>query len=156
MNAKLEAYLKNKWAEEQEERDLLLLKLGLYDKVYSPDNEPSAEYYDCEGEGENARYFKRVPIEVTAEEYAEILKYNPKPVKPYKNRVASLLTVFAWITYIGGFLIGIVSFFGDGSFVAGFVVWTYAFVGGSAALALSEVIRLLGSVNDKMDRMIDS
>ncbi len=78
-------------------------------------------------------------------------------MKPYKNRIALFMTVLAWIpAYISGFLIGIVSFFGDGSFVAGFVVWTYAFVGGSAALALSEVIRLLGSVNDKMDRMIDS
>lgn len=155
MNAKLEAYLKEKWAEEREERELLLIKLGLYEKVYAPDNEPSDEYYDFEGEGETRRCFKRVPIEVTPEEYAELLKYNPKPLPEKKNHPASFMTVLAWINYILGFLIGLGLFFGEGGFVAGFTIWLYAFIAGSVMLALSEMIKLLSRVNNKMDRVIN-
>jgi len=152
VNAKLEAYLSAKYADEKEERDLFLIQLGLCEKVYSPDNEPSDEYYSCEGEGENTRYFKLVPIEVTQEEYQQLRKYNPKPAEPYKNKVSTLLKVLAWIVYIGGFLTGIAIIIDAGAVAAGLVYWTYALFIGSAMLGLSQAVKLLGEIKTKIEK----
>ena len=155
MDAKLEAYFAAKYADEKEERDLLLLRLGLYDKVYSPDNEPSQEYYCREGEGEDARYFKPVPIEVTPGEYAALRKYNSEPAPQYRNRVASLLSVLAWIVYIGGFLSGFAQFL-DAQTVfvgiaAGFTMWILSFFSGSVMLGFSQAVKLLGEIKNKLE-----
>ncbi|HWQ58507.1 MAG TPA: hypothetical protein VN540_05760 [Clostridia bacterium] len=137
---------------------LFLIKLGLCDKVYAPDNEPSDEYYACEGEGESLRYFKLVPIEVTPEEYAELRKYNHKPVPRYRNRVASLLTVLAWIVYVGGFLSGFGQFLSGqtpfAGIAAGLTVWILSFFSGSVMLGLSEAIKLLGGVKGLLTRLM--
>ena len=75
---RVEDFIKSK---ENEEKRRLLLDLGMYDKVYSPDNKPSAEYPNLEEHGFKKKYFKAVPYEVTDEEYEKLKEYAFKSGK---------------------------------------------------------------------------
>lgn len=60
------------------EKAKVLNDLGLYDKKYSENPAWSEEYpeYEYDQETKEGRYFKKIPINVTDGEYAEILKYS--------------------------------------------------------------------------------
>ena len=80
LEAEKQAELEKKRAEEfKKEKEQLLLKLGLFEKVYSeqPMDGISEEfpYYEYDKETNKYRYYKKVVVEVTDEEYAEICKY---------------------------------------------------------------------------------
>ncbi len=62
MNAKLEAYLKNKWAEEREERELLLLKLGLYDGYIPPTTNPRLNTTTARAKGKTPGISNAFPL----------------------------------------------------------------------------------------------
>lgn len=100
-------------------RDHLLLRAGLYDKVYSEEKSRTSEYpyYDHTV----GKYYKEVPIEVTDDEFRAIRKaldghitnsnvYMDESVYTPEEggcAVATALQVFAWIIFIGGFFAGI-------------------------------------------------
>ena len=134
MNKLVEDYLNKKAKEaaesEQKKKDALLLKLGLYEIEYSPDNRYSTEYPESEldyGKG-TTRYYKKVPVPISDEEYSELLKYqketdvenNPYTevdensytvsihVEEQNNTVSIVFKVMAWLIFIGGFIAGIV------------------------------------------------
>ncbi len=132
MNKQVSDYLDNKRSEiekaHRKEKEELLMSLNMYEKVYSPTDTRSDEY-NCSDysaiEGK-VKYFKRIPIQITDEEFEEIKKLNamtdtqsintPTVSKPKvmienttdeSNKIATLLYVIAWIIFIGGFIIGI-------------------------------------------------
>lgn len=100
-------------------RDRLLLRAGLYDKVYSEEKSRTNEYpyYDHTV----GKHYKEVPIEVTDDELRAIQKavdgritnrsvyMDESTYIPEENgcAVATALQVFAWIIFIGGFFAGI-------------------------------------------------
>lgn len=156
MNAKLEKYFEEQKSLDLQARNQMLLNLNLDEKEYSPTNTFSEEYhyFETDENGENTKYYKLVPIKVTDEEYRSILKYE-NGNKNQQNRIAKALSVIAWIIYIGGFIAGLV--FGmvnqgvyyaasEFSFAIMFVYWSFAFISGTAFLALSEIIKLLGGI----------
>lgn len=61
----------------EEEKQKTLLELGLFEKVYSPDNKQSEEFSSFEWDRTSStnKYYKKVPIEITDEEYQEVKKY---------------------------------------------------------------------------------
>lgn len=168
MNEKLKEFLDLKSNEElkkvEEEKRKNLISLGLYDKVYSPDNTYSDEFYLSEWDDENSRnkYYKIETIEITDEEYQEVKKYIKKEENKENNSIATLLTVFAWIIFIGGLFAGIE--FGKVEVVKGVYTtytetefslsiavayWGAALISGIILLGLAEIIKLLDDIKKK-------
>lgn len=159
MHPKIDDFLCAKALEEikneEEKKNSLLIELGLYEKAYVPDDEQDDEYTYCEYDEANSvnRYFKKVPIEVTDEEYEQIKKYamqTEKNESKHKNTIATILSVMAWIAYIAGFILGIVlgnDFYND-SFIM-LIYWISGFVVGTIYLGFAEVIKLLSEIKNK-------
>lgn len=75
---------------------------------------------------------------------------------PQKNTMSSVLTVIAWITFIGGFISGIVlardsyshtdAVF---SFTVALTYWAVSFISGIFILGFAEIIKLLNDIKNK-------
>ena len=165
MDERLKKFLDTKKNDEikryEKEKQKALVDAGLYEKVYSPNNSYDREYpfYD-----QNTRkYYKRVPIKITNEEYQELKKYTTKTnadSEPDKNTIASVLTFIAWTIFIFGFIAGIA--FGNTetgrryhekefSFAIAAIYWCLSFISGTVFLGLAEIIKLLDSIKKKLD-----
>ncbi|MBO4278110.1 MAG: hypothetical protein J5925_06920 [Clostridia bacterium] len=163
MNKSVEEFLQKKEKEaaeaERKKKDALLIELGLYDKEYSVDNKYSAEYPESEWNSEtgSSRYFKKVPMPVSDEEYAALLKYKKGPEE--NNTVSVVFKVLAWIVFIGGIITGAVlgrtevgglySSHTEFSFIAALPYWAACFVGGMIFLGFAEIIQLLHDIKRK-------
>ena len=174
MNEKLEVFLKQKKEEElkkqEEAKKKTLIDLGLFEKVYSQDNTQSDgfSYGEWDSKDAKVKYFKKVPIEVSDEEYEEIKKYSNQSKDTFQdyfsndNPIATALTVIAVIIFIGGFIAGIAlgrvvvdrgySYrytYTEFSFAAAFVYWFASFVSGMVFLGFAEIIKLLTEIKNK-------
>jgi hypothetical protein len=138
--------------------------LGLFDKVYNLKNEYSSEYPESEWDTSEGvcKYYKLVPIDITDEEYAELLEVcGSSEVDDEKtNTVATVLTVLAWLIFVTGLIAGIVlgteagevtSYYGDPSFEfsAAWPCWIVSFISGIFVLGFSEIIKLLQKIYNK-------
>ncbi|MBE7046321.1 MAG: hypothetical protein E7396_02780 [Ruminococcaceae bacterium] len=116
--------------------------------------ESSAEYAFSEWD-QNAsmtKYFKKIPVEVTDEEYEEIKKYSSHFTLIKKNKVSSVLAFCAVIVYIIGFISGIA--LGDAlsynfSWGVAALVWMTTLINGTLLIAVSEIINLLEDIKKK-------
>jgi len=106
---------------------------------------------------------KVTPIIVTDEEYEHILRARQKSKSANKtNMVANTLAAMAWIIFIVGFIVGIVSgteefkdIYGETldtkfEFMVALKYWIEYFIYGILVLALAEIIKLLHSINNKI------
>lgn len=166
MNKKLEQYLSKKEQEkrtviERKKRDLLLRE-GLYEVQYFDEWRADSSY-----DNESGKYFVRVPIEISDEEYQLVKELSVSSNKGYDkvdcdNGIATLLTVIAWIIYIAGFVAGIG--FGNVEVVRGtyitytdtefsfqiaFTYWATCFITGTMFLGFAEIIKLLEEIKRK-------
>ena len=162
MNEKLKEFLEAKKDAEkkkyQEEKQKTLIELGLFEKVYSPDNNYSAEFSSYEWDSANStnKYYKKVPVEITDEEYQEVKKYSKGDVLVQNNNpIATTLRVIAVLVYIVGFIGGIV--IGDAaaeyswefSWGTAFIYWFISFFSGTTILGFAEIIQLLNDIKNK-------
>jgi len=171
MNEQIEKYIADKKAQErarfEKKRDEHLIKLGFFDKEYSPDGKYSKEYdqYDFDEASQTERYYKIVPFKVTDEEYEELVKVIKKgavnEASTSSNGVATTLTVIAGIIFFIGFIVGI--FMGteakydlfnervESEFALdiAFEYWGIYFVIGMLFLGFAEIIKLLQAIKDK-------
>ena len=168
MNEKLKEFLDakkdaEKKAYEEKKKDTLI-ELGLFEKVYSENNAYSIEYPWSEWDSENSinKYYKKIPMEITDEEYEEVKKYSKKPVILGENPIATALTVIAWILFIGGFIAGIAlgtveverGYYytytdTEFSFAVAFVYWCASLISGTMFLGFAEIIKLLTDIKNK-------
>lgn len=165
MNEKLKEFLDAKKEAEQkkheEEKQKTLIELGLFEKVYSPDNKQSEEFpfYEWDDGTPTSRYYKEVPIEITDEEYQEVKKYLKKEDETKNNPIATGLTFIAWAVIICGFVAGCVlgnievaGYYGGYtkfSFAVAFTYWCVALISGTMFLGFAEIIKLLEAVKRK-------
>ena len=168
MNEKLKNFLDAKKDSEikknEETKQKTLLDLGLYEKVYSSDNKYSGEF--CLSEWDSAtqtsKYYKKVPIEITDEEYQEVKKYSKEEVATENNSVAVALTIIAWVIFIVGFIAGIAlgtvevekGYYytytdTEFSFAIAFVYWCVSLISGTMFLGFAEIIKLLDAIKRK-------
>ena len=158
MNEKLKEFLDAKKDAEkkkyQEEKQKTLIELGLFEKVYSPDNNYSDEFSSSEWDSANStsKYYKKVPIEITDEEYQEVKKYSKGDVLVQNNNpIATTLRVIAVLVYIVGFISGIA--IGDAvaeySWGTAFIYWFVSFFSGTTILGFAEIIQLLDDIKKK-------
>lgn len=154
MNPKLSDYFAQKRLEEKQARDALLISQGLYEKVYAPNNEWSDEYPENEYDQEQQiiRYFKKVAIEVTDEEYEQVKKYALKATEflPKPNVIAKILLGVGICVYGLGFIGGMqLQSAAEELLSLAIIVWAIAAVGGTILLGLSEIVKLLQNIRDK-------
>lgn len=170
MNEKVKQFLdeqKNIERQKYEEKKLkTLIDLGLFEKEYSPDAGYSDEYpySDWDSETSTNKYYKKVPFEVSDEEYEEIKRHTNKTEKDESkgNSIAIALTAIAVIIYIVGFIAGIA--YGtvevesgyyytytetEFSFAIAFTYWCTTFISGTIFLGFAEIIKLLNDIKKK-------
>ena len=165
MNEKLKAFLDTKKAAEtkkyEEEKQKTLIDLGLFEKVYSPGNKYSEEFCfsDWDSDTQQSKYYKKVPIEITEEEYQEVKKHLKKEDATENNPIAKALTIIAWVIFIAGFIAGIVfgnvevegyyRSYSEFSFALAFIYWCVSFISGMMFLGFAEIIKLLDAIKKK-------
>jgi len=156
MNEKLKAFFEAKNAERKMEKEKTLIDLGLFEKVYSTSDEAIEEFPFIEWDSENSVnvYFKKVPIEVSDEEYEEIKKYakDSKNTDKKDNIIASILKKIAWCVFIVGAIAGLaLGNLGYRGFSFGItlIYWFASFISGITLLGFAEIIQLLTDIKNK-------
>lgn len=162
MNEKVKEFLDAKKEAEkkkyEEDKQKTLIELGLFEKVYSPNNEYSEEFCFSEWDSSNltSKYYKKVPIEITDEEYQEVKKYSKKFIDVSANNpISAILKVIAVIVYIVGFIAGIIigasisSITMEFSWGGAFAYWAVSFFSGTTILGFAEIIQLLTDIKNK-------
>lgn len=166
MNQKVQNFINQQKIQVENNKNMekakVLNDLGLYDKEYSENPAWSEEYpdYEYDQETKEGRYFKKIPINVTDEEYEEILKYSnidntqieSDDVKTNSNTIATIFSVIAVFIFILGLFLGIV--LGDAigykfSIGVALICWGSGFVGGMLMLGFAEIIKLLTAIKNK-------
>ena len=166
MNQRLQEFINQQKIQLENNKNMekakVLNDLGLYDKEYSENPAWSEEYPDYEYDQvtQQGKYFRKIPISVTDEEYAEILKYSnidntqieSDDVKTNSNTIATIFSVIAVFIFILGLFLGIV--LGDAigyKFLIGvaLICWGSGFVGGMLMLGFAEIIKLLNAIKNK-------
>lgn len=170
MHERVKAYIDNqkRIAEEQKNKKKAekLVDLGLFDVVYKPEGENASLEY-CIFDAEKQNYYKMIPIEVTDEEYNEILKYEVVQEKNTKNfSIVSVLGFFGWLFICIGFFYGIFAgagvvaasgfildevFSGSVAFSLGVAIsiWAPSLLYGSLLLGFAKIIDLLQEIKNK-------
>lgn len=130
MNNKVQEFI-NKMKAEQREKELKergehLISLGLIDEDKSNEETEYSDYYggkDWKWDYEKNQYYKtvgiKVPVEVTDEEYQEILKYapvikkeveeivKPEPETPTSNAIRIIAIILLILMLIGGVILSL-------------------------------------------------
>lgn len=167
MNKVVEKFIEKQKAELEAKNNLkkekLLIDLGIYDKEYSDNTAWSEEYpkYEYDQNTQEAKYYKIVPIQVTDEEYAEILKYSnlnkeeETDKSNNKNTISQVFTGIAWAIFILGFILGFamgyqqIEYSDKFKFSVALIYWCISFVSGMVMLGFSEIIKLLNELKNK-------
>lgn len=163
MNEQIRAYLAKKAAEkaheEAEKRADALIREGLYTKEELAER-PEPGEKNCETVTErddqgnpHFRYFRKIPLDVTAEEWERIRAYageedDAEEDVPEHNGVASLLKGLAVVVYIFAFIAGFVMG-KDLTFGITLICWVAGLFSGTMLLGFSEMVRLLHEINQK-------
>ncbi len=154
MNQKVEDYLNGKKDEDKKSREEFLIAEGLYDRVYSENPEDSLEYpyREWDDETKTNRFYKKVAIEVTDEEFDKIMESAEETDVSRRNSVGTFMSVIAWIIYVCGFIAGAYQaglVAGEFSFAVAGPIWIWALICGTVFLGFSEVIQLLDEIKYK-------
>ncbi len=160
MNAKVEEFI-NKMKKEQKEEELrqkeaFLISIGLVDETKKIEVIEYCDYDgpDCKWDKEEGKHFKikeeYAPIEVTDEEYQELLKYvsiekqeeingTSKIKKTWSNTISLIANIFLVISIIVGLLL--INEYGWVSIVLALiycVLWYPLIIGFSIIVAVAE------------------
>ncbi len=161
MNEKLKSFFNEHKAQDEGKKAEFLISLGLYEREYSSNSTYSVDYpcIEWDEEEKKQKYYKKVAIEVTDEEYAEVKRCINSENVDKKNPVAIALIAIAWIVFVVGFILGIV--LGteevvyryrtetEFSFAVAMVYWVVSLVSGIMILGFAEIIKLLESIKNK-------
>ncbi len=166
MDDRVRAYIEKKRKEQHiateqstnRDKNFNLIKWGLYDKVFAPDEKQSSEYPYSSWDKEKKKdvYYKMVPFEVTDEEYAELLALHKNEADKTKNKDNGVEKALRYIGIIC-LVVSIIGGLGYGvqeeefkwfliimlSFVSSGIISWALFTG------FAEVIRLLEEIKNK-------
>ena len=159
MNLKAQEYIDKKLEDinkkKNNEMEKFLIREGLYEKVYPEENKYSLEYSYTETDPvtQETKYYKKVAIEVTDEEYVEIkrayeMAKEEKP-KQEEDSISVLLKVVGVILYMAGAFAGLIVGSENESFMIGLLYFIVAFVSGTSFLGFARIIELLTEIKNK-------
>lgn len=107
-------------------------------------------------------FFRKVPYEVTDEEYTAICSYDKPYVKavktysPQENSIAKALKVLGWLVMIIGIITGLIlandDYYGEFDWGIAVSMGTQSIINGIMFFGFAEIIRLLQSIKDKQDK----
>lgn len=169
MNQRVQEFINQQKIQDEYNKNMekakVLTDLGLYDKEYSENPAWSEKYpeYEYDQVTQQGKYFRKIPISVTDEEYAEILKYasqnNISSINENdnKNKIASMFTGIAYAIFIVGAIFGFVMGYTKDilddtysfSFAIAIAWWCVSFIGGMFMLGFAEIIKLLNAIKNK-------
>ena len=156
MHPKVKQYLEEQERKEQSAKNELLMKLGLVEKKYyeSREQAPADVISGYDVETGKPRYYNFSPIQVSDEEYDLIRKYQKKGSN---NTVAVIFKVLAVLTWLGGFIAGIVLGKADWDFSWGiaFAWWGGAFASGMLFMAIAEALQLLSDNKELLSEILE-
>lgn len=69
-----------------------------------------------------------------------------------ENLVATTIKVIAWLTFIGGIILGIIFIVSLSDFLNALVAWVSSFISGTLLLGFAEIITLLQKLVDSEKR----
>ena len=153
MDEQVKNYIETKLAEKRKidemEKEELLLREGLYKKVYSPNDEKSDEFPKVEVDQHgNEKYFKRVFPEIDDKEYAVIKKLAGEKKRDKElSIVGTIFKIFAIIILLIGIFISIGMMSYDTA--TGFTTLITYFVMAMGCFAVSTIIQLLMDIKNK-------
>lgn len=173
MDKTVESYIRNKELEMtskyENEKEKFLISQGLCEKIYMdiPEGMPVPEdvkwEYDSENDILKAYVYQALPV--TDEEYKRLQELSKSPKKGLgKNAIGSGLRTFAWIMFIGGFILGaimgatvpglssLINAYRDiptFNFSLAMSYWGVSAVCGTLFLVFSEIINLLEDIKRK-------
>lgn len=133
-----------------------LINLGLYEREYI-EGGFSNEY--TEYDADTGKYYKKIAIQVSDEDYEELCSLADVEKEDIKNPIAQTLTIFGWVVIIGGFIGGITlgavsspGYENDFMWSVALALWVRAFVVGIISLGFAEIIKLLHKLTIQGDR----
>ena len=112
-----------------------LLLDDCWEKEYAEDG----PYEETLPNGE-VRYWMKVPVKLTDEEFERLTEYYPSSWHPDANTVALVLKIAAWVILALGFIVGFVADGYGHLYMAAGVVLCLLFIG------LSEIVKKLHSI----------
>lgn len=154
MNEKLEEYIKKLENDKIKSYQEYLMKQGVYEKEFVPEDseEPWGYPYKVPTEDGKTKYYKKIPIELTAEDMEEINKYVNIETTSNNDRgngVAAAINVIAVLIYIVGAMCGCIVGGEAESWGVASIYWCAFGVSGTIMLGFSEIINLLHKINLK-------
>ncbi len=130
--------------ESNKEKEKRLIELGLFEKEYAPDNQWTSEYPEVEYKGQAQLHYRKKPVEVTDEEYAQILDVSEhKPKKVQNSGLSTFFEVLGFLSIIGGIILGFVL----ETYLVCFIVGTME---GVLNFAISNILFNLNEIKSKL------
>lgn len=163
MHEKVKKYLETKESEIKRQKNEKLIELGLFEKIYFGEEGYSEEnsYYEWDNDKQQCVFYNKKAIEVTDEEYEQILKVSKEEstIQTGANKIATALTIIAWIVFIGGIVAGIAlgtvkthgEYYSHTEFSVSIALtyWSISLISGTLFLGFAEVIKLLSAIKNK-------
>lgn len=148
MNEKIESYINEKRSKECKIKNDTLINLGLYEKEYNPEGSGTnySEAYP-EFDYKINKYYKKVAVECTDEEYNEILKCSDTSDGGF-DTIAAIFKAIAIIIYVVGFFIGL-ALNDEHSPILMIVAWIATFIVGISYHGFGQIITLLYKIYKK-------
>jgi len=155
LNEKVKEYLQKAKESESKKRNVELLKRGLFDRKYY-DTVPNEKLNIVEYCNEQNKYYELIPIDLTDEEYNEVLKVPIKPVDNVnvnknindESVLPNMFYILGAIVIIIGLIYGYkilkpISYLGDLKYQIVFALCLSAIISGMSLIGLGKVIQLL-------------
>ena len=148
MDPKVKDYLAEKRQQEQQDRNILLIRLGLYEEKREYSNKASNDYPEWDSEQKKYVRITRIPCKVSDEEYEEILKYSKSDSSAQEetNRIENFLihmgAIIIFIGIIGGVILGL------NSPVEGIIIALSACISGAILMVLGRISIKLSNIED--------
>ena len=160
MNEKLEEYIKKLENDKIKSYQEYLMKQGVYEKEFVPEDseKPWGYPYKMQIVDGKTKYYKKIPIELTAEDIDKIDKYidiekeesngeNKNICINYeRNYIATAIKIIAVLIYIVGLIYGWIAGTEE-SWGLAIIYWCACAVSGTIMLGFSEIINLLHEIN---------
>lgn len=138
--------------EMDEKKRVLLIDIGIYDKVEidgTPENSKYIDYEEYDPLEQRYHYYHFETPNISDDEYNAILATRPEPEE--ECLVSKILKGIAIAIYIIGAIAGFILISEDNDFfVQAMTYWVEAFIGGTLVLSLGSILKYLHEIKMKL------
>ena len=158
MDPKVKDFLELRRQKEQEEKEQILIRLGLYYEEREYSDKLSNEYPKWDSDKKQYVKIRKIACKVTDEEFAEIRKYDKlyydSEREEESNRVERFLIGLGSIIVLLGIVVGII--IGLKSPAEGVIFGVSSAISGSILMVLGRISVKLSNIEDSIDLIRNS